>query len=105
MLVNSGNKNQYRQYIESHQATPKIADGSKSSGVQTASDFYTSTIASDVVRESNFTSSTKIYIDAVIKNASSNIERGINVEENQKILSFYSGLLQTTTTQLYNTHY
>lgn len=42
----------------------------------------------------NFSSPVKIYAESVIKNAVRNIEKGLDVEENKKIIQLYSNILK-----------
>lgn len=45
-------------------------------------------------KSENFSSPVKIYAESAIKNAVKNIEKGLDVEENKKIIRIYSNIIK-----------
>lgn len=63
-------------------------ESNKSNTVNSEIDTYTSK------KTYNFNSPVKIYAESVIKNAVKNIEKGLDVEENKKIIRIYSNIIK-----------
>ncbi len=104
MVTNTLINSQYAKYNENYRFTNNTDTNNAKKVDKTTTETTQKVTTDEYISDSLMSAPTKMYIEAVLKRAVDNIERGINVEDNENIVRFYSTLLQKNPQEIINSY-